>query len=47
MAWDAKNSSCLALRANEQEILKSRDYDRSCDQNNTSAKRRALLELMP
>lgn len=42
----ANESSCLALRFIEQEVLKLRDFDRLCEQNDASAKWRALLELM-
>ncbi|KAF1980523.1 HET-domain-containing protein [Bimuria novae-zelandiae CBS 107.79] len=43
---DSNESSCLALRFIEQEVLKLKDFDRLCEQRDASAKWRALLELM-
>jgi hypothetical protein len=43
---EANDSSCLALRFIENEVLHLQDFDRLCEQNDASAKWSALLELM-
>jgi hypothetical protein len=42
----ANDSSCLALRFIENEVLHLQDFDRLCEHNDASAKWSALLELM-